>query len=170
MLSRNQQHLLHNTGQRRIQNYVKHLRWTVSRKYVRPLLLNSSFNLTTMFKMLMRDVGIIHYTLFYKKICFSCAFFGENWSNAGNITFVFSHRKTLFTLVIGSLRLIRIKRPREVFRRWHNVVLAIMKEFLVWQTASSFRDSFEGEHLWTRLLGHFCLWQGICRSRQVGDF
>ena len=38
-----------------------------------------------MFKMLMRDPGII------LKNNFPCAFFGEDWINAGNITFLLSH-------------------------------------------------------------------------------
>lgn len=98
---------------------------------------------------------IIHYFI---KNYFPCAFFGENWSNAGNHTFLFSHWKTWFTLVIGSLRLTRITRKRKTFRRWGHVTLVINERIYSAAKGQFIPCSCEGQHPWTKSLSQFSIW------------
>ena len=83
-------------------------------KNIRPSLLkNSSFNVTSIPKMLMRDEAIIHYALFFKKNNdSSCALFEGRLRNAGIYTTIFSGWKTqlhLFTVTINSIGYIHFK-------------------------------------------------------------
>ena len=53
---------------------------------LRPSLLDSSFNVTEILKILTQDAGIIHYLLFSRKNnTYSCALFKINYCDAGSI-------------------------------------------------------------------------------------
>ena len=73
---------------------------------IRPLLLDSSFNVTEILKIVMQDAGIIHYPLFSKKNTSSYALWKINYCDVDSICLLLDTDKMYLLLKWLSLNLV----------------------------------------------------------------